>query len=77
MCSVRIYCSKRAYDKYKFDYWRTPTMFYEAPEAKIFCFAPIENIAKADWDWSVDDSGSGSSSEFDFPFFGDEGNPDN
>ena len=52
-------------------------MFYEAPEATIFRFAPVENIASADWDWSVDESGNGSSSEFDIPFFGDEGNPDN
>jgi len=53
-------------------------MFYEAPEAKIFCFAPIENIAKADWDWSVDDSGNGTSSEFDIPFFNEnEGDPNN
>ena len=53
-------------------------MFYEAPEAKIFCFAPMENIAKADWDWSVDgEDGLGSASEIDLPFFGDEGNPNN
>lgn len=53
-----------------------PEMIYEAPEAKFFCFAPVENIAKADWDWSIDeDSGGGSGSEFDLPFFGDEGDP--
>ena len=52
-------------------------MFYEAPEAKIFCFAPIENIAKADWDWSVEGDSSFSSSEIDFPYFGDEGDPNN
>ena len=51
-------------------------MFYEAPEAKIICFAPCENIANASWDWSVDD-GSGTGSEFDIPFFGDEGDPNN
>ena len=51
-------------------------MFYEAPEAKIICFAPFENIAKADWDWSVDDgSGTVTGSEFDIPFDGGEGNP--
>ena len=52
-------------------------MFYEAPEAKIFCFAPIENIARADWDWSIDDGTQGSASEIDFPYVGgDEGDPD-
>ena len=54
-------------------------MFYEAPEAKIICFAPVENIAKADWDWSIDEEGSGggTGSEFNIPFFGDEGDPNN
>ena len=53
-------------------------MFYEAPEAKIFCFAPMENIAKADWDWSVSDDGLNSASEIDLPFFDpDEGDPNN
>lgn len=55
-------------------------MFYEAPEAKIFCFAPIENIAanRRDWDWSVEeDNNGGTGSEFDLPFFGDEGDPNN
>ena len=52
-------------------------MFYEAPDAKFFCFAPVQNIAKAGWDWSIDEEGSGSSSEFDIPIFGDEGDPNN
>ena len=53
-------------------------MFYEAPEAKILCFAPVENIANADWDWSVDNGGlGGTGSEFDIPFIGDEGDPNN
>ena len=51
-------------------------MFYEAPEAKFFCFAPVENIASNNWDWSIDEgTGSGSGSEFDIPFVGDEGDP--
>lgn len=54
-------------------------MFYEAPEAKIICFAPVENIAN-NWDWSIEDDngiGGGTGSEFDIPFIGDEGDPNN
>ena len=42
-------------------------MIYEKPEAKILCFAPVENIA-ADWDWSLEDNNGGSGSEFDLTF---------
>ncbi len=53
-------------------------MIYEAPEAKIFCFAPVQNIASNNWDWSIEeDNGFGTGSEFDIPFFGDEGDPNN
>ena len=35
-------------------------MIYVKPEAKIICFAPVENIA-ADWQWDLDvDNGGGS-----------------
>lgn len=43
-------------------------MVYEKPEAKILCFAPVENIA-ADWQWDLEVEGGGSDggsgSEFD------------
>lgn len=55
-------------------------MIYEAPEAKIFCFAPIENIAADKWDWSIEEDNGigGTGSEFDIPFTGgDEGDPNN
>lgn len=52
-------------------------MVYEAPEAKIFCFAPIQNIANDDWNWATGD-GTGSASEIDFPFDNsEEGDPNN
>lgn len=41
-------------------------MFYVKPEAKIICFAPVENIAAADWQWDLEvEGGSGTGSEFD------------
>ena len=44
-------------------------MIYEKPEAKILCFAPVENIA-ADWDWSLEENNGGLnvSSEVDLTF---------
>ena len=52
-------------------------MFYEAPEAKFFCFAPVQNIAKADWDWSIDDDGiNGTGSEIDLPYIDENGEGD-
>lgn len=42
-------------------------MIYVKPEAKILCFAPVENIA-ADWQWDLEvegGSGGGAGSEFD------------
>ena len=34
-------------------------MIYEKPEAKILCFAPVENIASNDWDWSLEEGNGG------------------
>ena len=44
-------------------------MIYEKPEAKILCFAAVEDIA-ADWDWSLEDGngGNGTGSEVDLTF---------
>ena len=38
---------------------------YEAPEAKLIVFAPMKDIANADWDWSKSVKGSAGSSEID------------
>lgn len=46
-------------------------MIYEKPEARILCFAPVENIAAADWDWSLEEgNGGGNGSEFDLTWPG-------
>ncbi len=46
-------------------------MIYEKPEAMIMCFAPIENIAAADWDWSSQQSFSLGGSDIDVDLPGD------
>lgn len=51
-------------------------MIYEKPEAKILCFAPVENIASADWDWSLEDGGSGTGSEIDLTWPTGSPNPE-